>query len=526
VHPYQHSFILPQNKKTNCLTNDYKLVSEISRIHLSSRLRIVPPLFAAEDVETSTEVKLKKDGNAEESFPADKDAILEPIVIQKEEIEESFWKKQLGVELDGEIVAILLIYFVQGALGLARLATSFFLKDELHLQPADLAAITGILSLPWVLKPLYGFISDGLPLFGSRRRSYIFLSGLLGASAWTALSQASIVTDAKSAVAMSVVTSLSVAISDVVADSIVVEKARKAGSQAVSGSLQSLCWGSSSVGGIISAYFSGQLLEIITARQIFGITAVLPAIVSLSSFLIQEEEYIAESVKSQIQTLWDAIKQKSVWLPALFVFLWQATPTSDSAFFYYLTNEIHITPEFFGRLRLASSIASLAGVWIFQSYLKEVPISKMLLYTTLIGVPLGFLPLALFYHINAEFGIPDTWFMFGDDVVLAVLGQIAFMPTLVLAARICPPGVEGTLFATLMSIFNGGSVVGSEIGAVLTKNLDVTETNFTNLPILLIICNLSSLLPLPLLGWIKEQDVEKLSSETNDAIITTDDKAM
>ncbi|CAN0060412.1 unnamed protein product [Heterosigma akashiwo] len=54
--------------------------------------------------------------------------------------------------------------------------------------------------------------------------------------------------------------------------------------------------------------------------------------------------------------------------------------------------------------------------------------------------------------------------MFGDDVVLAVLGQIAFMPTLVLAARICPPGVEGTLFAALMSVFNGGSVVGSEIG--------------------------------------------------------------
>ena len=32
-----------------------------------------------------------------------------------------------------EVVAIMAIYFVQGALGLARLATAFFLKDELHL---------------------------------------------------------------------------------------------------------------------------------------------------------------------------------------------------------------------------------------------------------------------------------------------------------------------------------------------------------------------------------------------------------
>jgi hypothetical protein len=40
----------------------------------------------------------------------------------------------------------------------------------------------------------------------------------------------------------------------------VVERARGE-SQAMSGSLQSLCWGSSAAGGIISAYFSGSLVE-------------------------------------------------------------------------------------------------------------------------------------------------------------------------------------------------------------------------------------------------------------------------
>lgn len=34
--------------------------------------------------------------------------------------------------------------------------------------------------------------------------------------------------------------------------------------------------------------------------------------------------------------------------------------------------------------------------------------------------------------------------------------QASFMPILVLAARLCPEGVEATLFATLMSILNGG----------------------------------------------------------------------
>lgn len=80
--------------------------------------------------------------------------------------------------------------------------------------------------------------------------------------------------------------------------------------------------------------------------------------------------------------------------------------------------------------------------------------------------------------------------------------QASFMPVLVLAARICPQGMEATLFATLMSISNGGSVLGGLIGAGLTQVFGVTKDRFDNLAFLIILCNLSSLLPLPLLGLL------------------------
>jgi hypothetical protein len=82
--------------------------------------------------------------------------------------------------LSPDIVAVVAVYFVEGALGLARLAQTFLLKDELHLGPAELSALTGIFTLPWTIKPLYGFLSDGFPLFGYRRRSYLLLAGLTG----------------------------------------------------------------------------------------------------------------------------------------------------------------------------------------------------------------------------------------------------------------------------------------------------------------------------------------------------------
>lgn len=48
----------------------------------------------------------------------------------------------------------------------------------------------------------------------------------------------------------------------------VVERARGE-SQSVSGSLQSLCWGSSAFGGIISAYFSGSLVDAYGVRYAY-----------------------------------------------------------------------------------------------------------------------------------------------------------------------------------------------------------------------------------------------------------------
>ena len=129
---------------------------------------------------------------------------------------------------------------------------------------------------------------------------------------------------------------------------------------------------------------------------------------------------------------------------------------------------------------------------------------KVLFWCSVASAPLGLTQLILILHINRDLGISDYWFTFGDSLVLTVLGQLAFMPILVLAASLCPVGVEGALFATLMSVFNGAGVVGTELGAALTAAFGVTETNFANLAPLVTVCNLSSLLPLLAIGWLDE----------------------
>jgi len=468
-----------------------------------------------------------------------------------------------GVPLTPSVAAIATVYLVEGGLGLSRLAQQFILKDELGMGPAEIDAWAGLLVLPWTIKPIYGFLSDTVPIFGYKRRGYLVLMGLVGSAAYLGLSQdyfgfAPFAGTMGGVIALLLLSSASVAVCDVVADGIVVELSRgdtdlelsrgdtdgsntEEDGQNLSGALQSLCWGCAAGGSLASAYYSGSLIESVGPRGVFGYAAFLPLAVAIIAIFIDEEpvgrksspqgdaplafgggedapeavvvsegenggdgEDIFANLKQQTELLWSALSLPSIYKPVIFIFLWRSTPTADGAFLFFLTNDLGMGPEFLGRIRLACAAASLVGVFVYQNFLRTVPIKTILFWTSLISAPLGLTQLLLITHANRALGIPDGAFVFGDDVALTVLGQVAFMPTLVLAARLCPPGIESTLFATLMSVNNFASTVGTEVGAALTKTLGVTGTDFSNLGLLTVICNVSSLYPLFFIGWLDE----------------------
>ena len=67
----------------------------------------------------------------------------------------------------------------------------------------------------------------------------------------------------------------------------------------------------------------------------------------------------------------------------------QATPTAETAMFYFQTNALGFSPEFLGRVRLAGALASLVGVGVYNAALKELPLRRMFLWTAMLGAGLG-----------------------------------------------------------------------------------------------------------------------------------------
>ncbi|MBI3796393.1 MAG: hypothetical protein HY268_05395, partial [Deltaproteobacteria bacterium] len=94
-------------------------------------------------------------------------------------------------EVRGYAIFFALIYFVQGSIdltsGLASQPVQYFLKDDMRLTAAQSGFFFAIVGLGWMIKPVYGLLSDFLPLAGYQRKGYLVLMSALGTASWLTL---------------------------------------------------------------------------------------------------------------------------------------------------------------------------------------------------------------------------------------------------------------------------------------------------------------------------------------------------
>lgn len=90
------------------------------------------------------------------------------------------WLKMLASELHWSFVfGVVSVYGINQGLGgsLGRVATEYYMKDVQKVQPSESQALTAITKIPWIIKPLWGILTDVLPIFGFHRRPYFILAG-------------------------------------------------------------------------------------------------------------------------------------------------------------------------------------------------------------------------------------------------------------------------------------------------------------------------------------------------------------
>ena len=108
----------------------------------------------------------------------------------------------------------------------ATLAVKDYYKVYIGLDPGEMAIYMSIIHIPWSLKILYGLISDNVPLFGTRRKSYLCIMGIIQFLALFSLYCFEIEDPLVIAITLAFA-SMSEAFTNVVSDAIMVIQSRK-----------------------------------------------------------------------------------------------------------------------------------------------------------------------------------------------------------------------------------------------------------------------------------------------------------
>lgn len=456
-------------------------------------------------------------------------------------------------QLETNYYAILLVAFTQGIVGLSDLALNYLYKDDLKLNPSQVAYINSLAYIPWVIKPVFGLTSDSFPIFGYRRKSYLFIFGSISIISWVMM--AFYVTTVKHVIIFVIVNQSANSFCNVIGEALIVEMSRKQSinNKEAAANNVSLFVLIKSFGVLLTASSSGSLLKYIHKRKVFLITSFFPLMIVFSAFLLKEQPFNSSSsdsnsdnnslqytfqpfqdncdnesidkeydtiphenksnkspqLRDQLHLFWSVIKKKEIYHPVVFIFLFMMPPNYTDSMFFFYTNHLSFSSIIMGRLKLMYGISALLGVWLYNAYLKSINFKHILYGSTLLSMAFNLFTVILVLRINLSFGISDYFFCIASDSISTALAEINMMPILVLACNICPKNIEGTIYAFLLSIVNFGSLFANQFGSYLNYFLNITESKFDNLIWLVIISNLCYLIPLPLLFLINEDTYTK-----------------
>ncbi|KAL9319783.1 hypothetical protein ACSQ67_011622 [Phaseolus vulgaris] len=195
-----------------------------------------------------------------------------------------------------------------------------------------------------------------------------------------------------------------------------------------------------------------------------------------------------------------------IWRPMSWFFLAHITiPNLSTVIFYYETEVLKLEPSFLGTARVVGWLGLMLGTFIYNRHLKYMTLRKILMCAHIGLAFLNLLQIVVVSRKNIAFGISDKIMVLFGSALADGINQFKFMPFLILSGQLCPPGIEGTLFALFMSINNFGTTVGSFVGAGLASVLNIDSGSFDNLLLGIIVHALCNFIPVAFLFLIPKE---------------------
>jgi predicted MFS family arabinose efflux permease len=354
-----------------------------------------------------------------------------------------------------------LVYVVEGMgqiVGLIYQPLNYYLKEVQGWTPVQVTAFITLFNLPWIIKPLYGLVSDFVPLFGYRRKSYLILANVAAIGGYLWVTQIAAASDLAFALML---TAYAMAISSTLCGAVLVENGQRLKE---SGTFVNQQWLWFNIAAMIAAIAGGQLVQhLAPAHALHAAAAIISiapfAVIAGTVFLVPEKKTRADlaAMRNTLSGLLTAFRRRELWIVAMFIFLYYFSPGLSTPLYYHMTDDLRFSQAYIGVLGSISAAGWVVGALLYRRFFGSLTLKNLLNLSIGLGTVAGLGYLFFWNEIAAA--------------IISFCGGFAAMlttvATLTLAADYCPPRAEGFSFAVLMSIINLANTLADNIGSFL-----------------------------------------------------------
>tara|TARA_B100000900_G_scaffold201821_2_gene171101 strand:- start:5911 stop:7218 length:1308 start_codon:yes stop_codon:yes gene_type:complete len=397
------------------------------------------------------------------------------------------------------MTALLLFYaFMTATFQIPEVALRIYCINALGYEPSVYAMVTSTAIIPWSLKPLWGFWIDNL----SYPRVTIGACTAGFMACWLVIA-CDMATTPVSLASMLTLSSLFICILDVMADAQTVKCVRNE-SNINLGKLQSKVWTVRAAGALVAAVVGGALARYSSHDIVFLITACLiaPAGLSLALANVSSPAVNCAQTHHKMKLLCSTLKKTEILRPCVFIFILSAVPSCYYALVVFMQTTLRFTPMQFAVVDACAHLAHIVGAQVYSKYLRHRSFRCIFYSGIVILIVLRLLQLVLILRLNVRAHIPDLVFCIAESVAFSIVSQVMMMPVCVLGARLCPPGIEGSLYSTLMAVSNFGGFVASWTGAGLAEAFSVKQQDFSHMWQLSVVCTAFTLIPVAFVQYV------------------------
>jgi MFS family permease len=306
------------------------------------------------------------------------------------------------------------VYTVEGIgqakVGIVWQPLTWFLKQTLGWTPLQVAASLAVLDVPWMVKPLYGAVSDFLPLFGYRRRSYLLLANLAAVAAFLAVVR----TTAPAAIVPALLlTSIAMAISSTLCGALLVEHGQRFGR---SGAFVNQQWLWFNVALMAATLVGGGLVQWLPAATALHAAALIAAAAPLAVLaglaLVPEARAPLDpaALRRRFAAFVAAFRSRTLWLIAGFLFCYYFSPGFGTPLYFHMTDRLGFSQAFIGALASVGAAGWIAGGLLYRWALARLSTHALLVVSVLCGPPARW-PISAWWTRSAQWRCisPAAW---------------------------------------------------------------------------------------------------------------------